>query len=211
MIYENIEIKDSYFELSNQLIERLKKQSLLKKPKLVIGIGGESGSGKSVTAICLKLQLEKLNTPCLILHQDSYFKLPPKENHQKRKQDLSWVGSNEVQLDLLQNHIEQFKSGKEKTIVPVVDYEQNIFLKQVAIFKNQSVLIVEGVYTFLLKQLDYKIFMERNYQDTIEERKMRSREVYDPFVEQVLAIEHAIVFPLKKLADALVRKDYSFE
>lgn len=211
MIYENIEIKDSYFELSNQLIERLKKQSLLKKQKFVIGIAGESGSGKSVTAICLKLLLEKLNISSLILHQDSYFKLTPKENHQKRKQDLSWVGSNEVQLDLLQSHIEQFKSGKEKTTVPVVDYEQNTFLQQVAVFKDQSILIVEGVYAFLLKQLDYKIFIERNYQDTIEERKMRSREVYDPFVEQVLEIEHTIVFPLKKLADAVVRKDYSFE
>jgi len=209
MIHENIEIKESYFKLSTQLIERLKEQSFLNKEKLVIGICGESGSGKSVTAICLKLQLEKLNIPSFILHQDSYFKLPPKENHQKRKLDLSWVGSNEVQMDLLQNQIDQFKSGEEKIIVPIVDYERNMFLQQEVVLKDKSILIVEGVYAFLLTQLDYRIFMERTYQDTIEERKKRSREVYDSFVEQVLEIEHAIVVALKKSADAVVRKDYS--
>lgn len=209
MIYENIDIKESYFKLSNELIKRLKKHSLLKKEKLVIGIGGESGSGKSVTAICLKLQLQKLNISSLILHQDSYFKLPPKENHKKRQEDLSWVGSNEVQLDLIENHIEQFKSGKEKTTVPIVDYKQNIFLQQEAVFKDKLILIVEGVYAFLLSKLDYKIFIEKTYQDTIEDRKKRIREVYDPFVEQVLAIEQAIVLPLKKNADSVVSKDYT--
>jgi len=209
LIYENIEIKDSYFKLSSALIERFKAQTLLKKEKLVIGIGGESGSGKSITAICLKLQLEKINIHSVTLHLDSYFKLAPKENHKKRKADINWVGSNEVNLDLLQSHIKQFKLNKEKIIVPVVDYEKNMFLQEEIFLKDKPILIVEGVYAFLLKQLDYKVFMERTYQDTLKQRKKRNREIYDPFVEQVLQIEQNIVRPFKSFADAVVRKDYS--
>lgn len=209
MIHETIEIKDSYFNLSSELIEKLEEESLLNKEKLVIGICGESGSGKSVTAICLQKELEKLKISSIILHQDSYFKLPPKDNHEKRKTDLNWVGPNEVQMDLLQSHIEEFKAHKEELSVPIVDYEKNIFLHEERNIKDYSVLIIEGVYAFFLDQLDYKIFMERTYKDTLENRKKRTREVYDPFVETVLDIEHSLVLPLRELADATITKKYS--
>lgn len=211
MIKENIILEKKYFDLSSKLIEELEKTSLMKKKKLVIGICGESGSGKSVTAKCLQILLEKQGINAVILHQDSYFIFPPKENHEKRKLDLSWVGPNEVEMDLMQTHIEQFKSHKERITTRVVDYEKNVFLQQDSVFKNKSVLIVEGVYTFLLKELDYKIFIERSYKDTLEKRKERKREVYDPFVERVLAIEHAIVSPLRKLANVKVTKNYAIK
>ena len=209
LIKESILLKEEYFDLSKQLVEMLNKNSLLDKDKLVIGICGESGSGKSVTAKCLQIELGKRNISSFILHQDSYYLLPPKDNHQKRKLDLSWVGSNEINKALLQSHIEQFKSHQEKIIVPVVDYEKNIFIEQQTNIKGKSVLIVEGVYSFLLDHLDYKIFMERTYKETLSKRKKRNREVYDPFVEQVLDIEQSIVKPLNDLADLVVAKNYS--
>ncbi len=209
LINESLILKEEYFELSAGLADDLAKQALLDKNKLVIGVCGESGSGKSVTAKCLQIELEKRNISSVILHQDSYYKLPPKENHEKRKSDLSWVGSNELQMELLQSHIEQFKAEQEKIIVPVVDYEKNIFKEHQTIIKNKTVLIVEGVYAFLLEQLDYKIFMERTYQETLVKRKSRTREVYDPFVEKVLDIEQSIIQPLQDLADVVVTKDYA--
>ncbi len=209
LINEPIHLKKEYFSLSSEIIEALEKSCLLKKDKLVIGICGESGSGKSVTAKCLQIELEKRNIPSIILHQDSYYKLPPKDNHEKRKSDISWVGANEVQIELLQSHIEQFKSHKEKIIVPVVNYKKNIFLEHQVCIKDKSVLIVEGVYAFLLASLDYKIFMERTYKETLEKRAKRNREAYDPFVERVLAIEHATILPHKELANVIVEKNYS--
>lgn len=208
MINESIEIKDEYFELSTALIKRLEQQSLLKKDKLVIGVCGESGSGKSVTAICLQKDLERQNIPAVILHQDSYYKLPPKENHARRKADISWVGYNEVQFDLIRANIEQFRSHAEKMTVPVVDYEKNIFLEREVDIKDTQVLIVEGVYTFIIDEFDYKIYMERNFKDTLENRKKRTRETYDPFVERVLNIEHELILPLREKADVLISKQY---
>lgn len=211
MINEKIILKKKYFDLSAQLIEDMNRHSWLVKDKLVIGVCGESGSGKSVTAKCLKILLEERNIKTSILHQDSYFILPPKENHAKRQADISWVGPNEVQLELLQQHINQFKSHQKNITVPVVDYENNSFSQYELDLKNTSVLIVEGVYSFLQNQLDYKIFIERTYKETQENRKKRSREIYDPFVEQVLSIEHGIIAPLKNKADVLIRKDYSIK
>ena len=207
-INEPLEIKNEYFDLTNELIGQLKSASLLDKEKLVIGIAGESGSGKSVTAKCLQIELEKLNIPSVILHQDCYYKFPPKENHNKRKADINWVGVNEIKLDLFQSHIEQFKSKNKKLTVPVVDYKKNIFSQQEIFIKDKPVLIIEGVYVFFLDNLDFKVFMERTYHETLEKRKARVREVYDPFVEQVLDIEHSLVHSQKKLADVSVSKDY---
>lgn len=210
LINEPLEIKPEYFSVSSELVQRLKNSSLLEKDKLVIGICGESGSGKSVTAKCLQIELEQLNIPSVILHQDCYYKLPPKDNHEKRKADISWVGMNEVKWSLLQQHIEQFKSHEENILVPIVDYKQNTFREQEVSIKNKSVLIIEGVYSFFLKDaMDYKVFMERTYQQTLEKRKARSREVYDQFVEQVLAIEHALIQPLGKSADDYVSENYT--
>ncbi|MFK8101494.1 MAG: uridine kinase [Saprospiraceae bacterium] len=209
LIHEPIELKKEYFSVSTSIIENLAKKMMLQKDKLVIGICGESGSGKSVTAKCLQIELDKLNINSVILHQDSYFKLPPKDNHEKRKSDISWVGSNEVQMDLLQSHIDQFKLEEESIVVPVVDYKNNTFLAYDTSLKGRSVLIVEGVYAFLLDRLDYKIFMERTYKETLEKRKERTREIYDPFVEQVLDIEHALVVPLGKRANTSITSSYA--
>ncbi|MFK7973052.1 MAG: uridine kinase [Bacteroidia bacterium] len=209
MINEHIKINESYFAIPLELIKRMQSQSLFQKEKLVIGICGESGSGKSVTAICLQMELEKQNKSSVILHLDNYFKLPPKDNHNKRKRDLSWVGTKEVCMDLLQSHIQQFLLNKEKVVAPSVDYKKNEFSECELLFKDIPILIVEGVYTLLLKDLDFKVFMERTFIETKEKRKERNREVYDPFVEQVLQIEHNLIKPLAKKADVFVTKDYS--
>jgi len=209
LIKEPLIIKKEYFGTSRKIVEILSDTFSLKKKKIVIGICGESGSGKSVTAKCLQLELEKINIQSIILHQDSYYKLPPRENHKKRKSDLSWVGSTEVKMDLLQSHIQKFRSKEVKINVPILDYVQNRFLNQEVKIDDKSVLIVEGVYSFMLEQLDFKIFMARTYKDTIAKRKERSREIYDPFVEKVLQIEHSEISPMKDFADLIIRKDYS--
>ncbi len=209
MIKESFQLKEEYFSLSLGIIDELKSKSILKKDKFIIGVCGESASGKSITAKCLQIELEKLNINSVILHQDNYYKYTPKENHKKRKADLKWVGFNEVNLNQMQVHVDQFLADQSGITLPVVDYVNNQFLDNKVSFQSVQVLIVEGVYSFLLSGFDYKIFMARTYLETQAKRQARTREVYDPFIEQVLKIENQLIQPLKEKADLIISKDYT--
>jgi uridine kinase len=72
------------------------------------------------------------------------------------------------------------------------------------------VIIAEGTYTSLLKHVDIKVFISRNWLKTLEDRKKRNRgnEVNDPFTELVLATEHKIIAGHKYLADFIINDDY---
>jgi uridine kinase len=63
----------------------------------------------------------------------------------------------------------------------------------------------------LLKHVNTRIFICRNWLDTLElrQKRMRGNEVGDPFIEQVLSIEHKIIAGHKQLADILITKDFS--
>lgn len=208
MIKEPIQLEPKFYELSDEIIKVLKANELLEKSKLVLGICGESGSGKTVTAQCLKERLELQNIKVLILNMDSYFLLPPKDNHLKRKMDISWVGVGEVNLELMSSHISDFKNEKKSFKLPIVDYLKNEFTEKEIDIQTVQVIVIEGVYTFHVNELDFRIFLEADYHDTIETRKARTREVYDPFVEKVLEIEHQIALNQKKQANIVIDKMY---
>lgn len=211
MIIEPIRINDDHFLLSEQIYNELIDKGYFKNNKLSIAICGESGSGKTVTSVCLQQFLEKKNISSVILHLDSYYKLTPKENHEKRKADINWVGVNELNISMIDSHIVQFKSNAEQIKVPVVDYQENKFKETVKYLKDVSVIIIEGVYAFYAKELDYKIFLEKTFKDTLESRMKRTREIYDTFVEKVLEIEHELVVGQKVHADLIVDKDYNIK
>ena len=208
MIKEEIEIKEEYAQLGAQICSTVLPLARLKN-RTVVAVCGESGSGKTVTATILKMQLNKNGVSSYILHLDSYFKLPPKENHKNRLLGLECVGAKEVNLALLQKHVDLFKDGVHQITIPVVDYVNSCFENLELQLNKVDVLIIEGVYSFLLDGVNFGIFMERNYLQTKEIRKQRKREVYDAYVEQILEIEHSIIAPLIKKADMVIDTNYT--
>jgi uridine kinase len=72
-----------------------------------------------------------------------------------------------------------------------------------------DVLIAEGTYTSLLRFADYRVFVDRDYHQTLEARKRRARDTFEPFVVDVLEREHQIISRHKALADAMVTPDFS--
>ncbi len=208
MIGDKIHIKPEYTQTAEAILEASNGHLLA---PCVVAIGGESGSGKSVTAVCLQQVLQNAGIPASILHQDDYFKLPPKSNHLKRLDSFQWIGPNEVHLDLLNNHISEYKQGARQLLKPVVHYQNNEILMEYQTLEANSVLIVEGTYSLMLQNFDLGIFMERNYTQTLEQRKMRQREAFDPFIEKVLEREHQFIAPLKAHAHIMVKTDYSIQ
>ena len=180
------------------------------RTRFTVTIAGQSGSGKSETAVALARALEEQETKSVILQQDDYFVYPPKTNDRTRRKNIDWVGPQEVRLDLLDSHLAAFLEDAQEIRKPLVSYEEDRISEEIVQVKDARVLIAEGTYTTLLATAGSRVFIDRDYRQTRSHREKRSRNVaeLDAFIERVLAIEHAIISGHKARADILVTTDY---
>ncbi len=207
MIGDNIKLNEEYLNLGYQIFNLI-QPTLDVENVTVILIGGESGSGKSTLAYSLKEVLGKNQRPSLILHMDDYFFLPPETNHQARLKDISHVGPQEVNINLMEDHILKAKSRANSIAKPLVNYEQNDIGSEIINAEEISVIIAEGTYGMLIKEGQLRIFLTRNYKDTRQDRVARNRDSIVPFNEKVLEMEHKLIHNHKSLADIIVTKDF---
>lgn len=196
------------------LFIKSKAQAIINQLKLdkgkvaAITIAGESGSGKTTISKAFKEVLEDQGYKVLILHQDNYFKLPPKLNHLARLKDFTHIGPQEVRLSLLDKHIQQVKSGAIRTLfIPYMDWVSDTEKIKQQDVENIDIIIIEGTYTSLLKEADHKIFINTRFQQTRQNRIKRNRETVTDFIEKVLAKESTIINEHQKLADIIIDKD----
>ena len=190
-----------------QIIDAIRRKST----RYTITVAGESGSGKSETGRAMADELEKHGIRSVVLGQDDYFVLPPKANDRERRNDPQWLGPHvEVRLDLMEQNLLSAIQGKREIAKPLVDYDANAIQQETITLDGIRVLIAEGTYTSLLKHVDTRVFIARNWMDTLEDRQKRNRgkEVGDPFTELVLSTEHKIIAGHKQLADFVITKDY---
>lgn len=209
MIGDVIILKKEYLTQAKSIYNSIK--SKLTQDKFVIAIGGESGSGKSVSAKALSLILSENNITNHIIHQDDYFFLPPKTNDLRRRENLANVGIHEVNLEKLSENIHQFKQNQKSIIKPIVNYNENTIAEEKVNLEHIQVLLIEGTYVLSLQELEYKIFIERTYKDTLQQRKNRNRDIIDDFGERVLEIEHHIIKKYHTLAHGIIDKNYNFK
>lgn len=174
----------------------------------VIAVAGESGSGKSVTALCLAHELGASGHATEVLHQDDYFIRPPAANHAHRLADLTSVGPQEVNLVRLRAHVAAFRRGENGVIVPRVDYASDRFDTKPRDFHAVRILIVEGTYVLASVDADIRVFLEASSDDTRERRRDRNRDIDAPIVDQVLAVEHPIIAAQRALADIVIDRDF---
>ena len=179
--------------------------------KYTLTVAGESGSGKSETATAIAEVLDGEQIAPVIFQQDDYFVYPPKSNDQARRKDISWVGPQEVHLDLLDSHLHAFLQGAESVEMPLVIYDDDAITSEIVRLSDAAAAIAEGTYTTLLQNVGTRIFIDRTYEDTRAHREKRKRHAseLDPFIDQVLQIEHGIISAHKARADIIIRNDYS--
>jgi len=187
----------------------LRDFALRDRARPVVGVAGESGSGKSVTATELARALDAAGLRTAVLHQDDYFHLPPRTNHEHRCESLAHVGPHEVNLALLASHVAAFRAGHDVDEAPRVDYPGNRFVARHLPLASCDALVVEGTYVLTLDDLDVRIFLEATHDDTRERRRARNRDIDAPIVDQVLAIEHAIIARQAERADVLIDRDFT--
>ena len=192
---------DRAAEICDLLADRL-------EGRFVVTVAGESGSGKSELAAEIARLLTARGWPTGILQQDDYFVFPPKTNHEMRRRNIEQVGPYEVKLDFLDSNLRSFKRGESPIYKPLVIYDEDRITTEEMDVDGLAVLIAEGTYTSLLEFADFRVFIDRDYRQTLAARKRRARDKWEPFIQDVLEREHRIIAPHKALADLVIAADF---
>jgi uridine kinase len=208
MIGDKIVAKPYHVKAAKEIFAALK--DAVSRGRSTITIAGESGSGKSEIASELAKCFEAAGKKTYVFQQDDYFFYPPKSNHAMREKSITHVGTGEVNLELLDEHLDAFKHPNNKKInKPLVIFEEDRITDEDVDINAYDIAIAEGTYTTSLKNADHRIFIDRTYQDTLEDRKARGRDVIDSFTNRILQIEHEIISKHKELATIIVENNYS--
>jgi len=204
-------VGEEHKNAADLIIERLFNEISAAERRYTITVAGESGSGKSETGQALADALGERGIKALVLQQDDYYVLPPKSNDAARRANFCWVGTSEVRLDLLDQHLGEAREGAPSIVKPLVIYAENLISEETLSLGGIDVVIAEGVYTSLCEHVDRRVFIARNRLETLEHRMKRGREEFDSFIEEVLKKEHEIISQHRAGADVVITRDYDVE
>ena len=204
-------VGEEHKNAAEQIIGRLFDEIATTDRRYTMTVAGESGSGKSETGQALADALGERGKTAVVLQQDDYYVLPPRFNDAARRANFAWVGTTEVRLDLLDQHLGQAREGAASIVKPLVDYDANQIGDETISLEGTEVVIAEGVYTSLCENVDRRVFIARNRLETMEHRMKRGREDFDPFIEEVLVKEHEIISQHRARADAIITREYDVE
>ena len=202
-------IKDHHRKAGRAVADALLNDIEASQGHYFISVAGESGAGKSEIAAAIAEVFNEKDISTYIFQQDDFFVFPPKTNAKKRLEDISWVGTQEVKLELLDEILIAIKNDVTEFEKPLVIFDDDKITEERIKLDNIKVIIAEGTYTTLLENIDCHVFIDRNINDTRESRKERAREAQDDFLEKVLMIEHKIISSNKARANIIINKDFS--
>ncbi len=204
-------VGEEHKNAAEQIIGKLFDEIAGTGRRYTMTVAGESGSGKSETARAIHDELGIRGVKAAILQQDDYYVLPPRSNDAARRANFCWVGTSEVRIDLLDEHLEAAREGAVALVKPLVIYAENLITDEAVALDGVDVVIAEGVYTSLCKNVDRRVFIARNRLETMEHRMRRGREEFDSFIEEVLKAEHEIITQHRGVADVVITREYDVE
>lgn len=180
-----------------------------RKPKMIIGISGESGSGKSELAHVIAKGLRKHGIFAKPLHIDNYYRILPLLRTEWRKSNgiEKVVGYGEYDWDTIYRNITEFKEGKMST-GPCVDLVTEQVDQLSTDYSTVDMLIIDGLYAIKTEGVDLAVFIELTYHETKKAQVVRGKEPQNEYRMAVLEQEHKMVSALCEKADVLINKDY---
>jgi uridine kinase len=194
-----------------ELIAKKVLEEKNKKPKnykFIVGISGESGSGKSEVSHSLGLRLKKEHLRVKVIHTDNYYTVPPLLLSEWRKaKGIETVGISEYDWNLISRNIQDFKEDRE-SMMPLIDIIPEQIDKLITDFKKIDLLIVDGLYAIKSDGIDLRVFIELTNADiALAGNNVESMEKSE-FALSVQEKEHQNVVALKPLSDLIINKAY---
>jgi len=188
--------------------------------RLIVGIGGESGAGKTEIAHCLGIGLRRHRLWSALLPGDVFFRLPPSANHEARLAadragDLAdYIGpSREIDLEALDDTLAEAADLRTTAVLCPSDCRPLAGRRYARVPLDLSrcqVVFVDLTYSMLLRAPALRIFLESDYLERREYIRRRNT-ARDPdqdfaFILRVLAIEHEQIQRTAVHADLSVDK-----
>jgi len=206
MLEDVLLIEEKHRKVAAGIVEEILKN---KKPKYVVAISGESGSGKSELTHLVAKGMRKYGIFAKPIHLDNFFKSLPLERRDWRQKNGvdRVVGLGEIDWEAVQQTVEDFKNGR-KSNMPCVDLVTEQVDRITTDFAGIEMIVVDGLYGINTEGVDLRVFIELTYLETKKAQTSRGKEKSDDLRMLVLKAEHKAVQSLKPKADFLVNMDY---
>jgi uridine kinase len=187
-------------------------QSLGKHSRLVIGVAGGSGSGKTTV---VRRIVEALGPDCVsILDHDRYYR----DRLDLRLEDrtaLNYDHPDSLETDLMVRHVAELKAGRAVE-APLYDFARYVRRTTTETVAPRRAIIVEGILIFadaaLRAQMDIKVFVDtdddtrfiRRLRRDVAERGRTMDSVIDQYLATVKPMHLEFVEPSKRYADVII-------
>ncbi|MCD4769097.1 MAG: hypothetical protein K8R35_02885 [Bacteroidales bacterium] len=192
-------------------IHKFVKKALKKKNnryRYIVGISGESGSGKSELAHALAKLLKNDNIRVKIIHTDNYYKVQPLLREEwRRNKGFDMIGLDEYDWVKIRKTIRDFREEQE-CVLPCIDLIPEQVDKLITDFSKIDLLIIDGLYAIDAPDIDMRVFIDLTYQETKINQIIRMKESLSDFRMHILEREHQAVTSLKPKSDLIVGKSY---
>ena len=179
--------------------------------RIVLGIAGGTGSGKTTLAKGIK---EALGDDAVLLCHDYYYNKNAEMPYEQRC-ILNYDHPESLETDLMIEHVNELKEGRSIQR-PVYSFVTHTRLEETIEVKPAKVIIIEGVLLFedteLRDVMDIKVYVDtdsdirlsRRIKRDVNERGRSLNSVLDQYVNTVKPMHEQFVEPSRKYADVII-------
>lgn len=174
LAYDNKAPQPIFTEIKYDFIQRFSKR-LIQQPnkKIMIGITGESASGKSTICNKIKNVVEKFQMPVTILNTDNYFndisdliaKFGTFDTLRDNGYDVD--SPNSFQLDVLKSDLSKISTGEDIYCPEYLLNGTGVSVPHAKLVPSNKIIVVEGMasmYGDNMDLFDVKIYVETDFE-----------------------------------------------
>ena len=210
MLGDILLINDMHKEAAQSICDKVlaERETKEERYRYVVGISGESGSGKSELAHALGSCLKQKDIRVKVIHTDNYYRIQPLLREEwRRNKGFDKIGIDEYDWVKIRKTLRDFKEEQE-CVLPCIDLIPEQVDKLITDFSKIDLLIVDGLYAINAVDIDMKVFIDLTYHETKINQIIRMKEALSDFRLGILEREHQSVATLKSQAHLVVDKSY---
>jgi uridine kinase len=210
MLGDILLINDMHKEAANAICDKVLADLETREDRYryIVGISGESGSGKSELSHALGKALKEHHIRVKVVHTDNYYNIQPLLREEwRRNKGFDMIGLDEYDWTKIKKTIRDYKEAQE-CMMPCVDLIPEQVDRLIVDFEKIDFLIVDGLYAINAPDIDLRIFIDLTYHETKINQIIRMKEAMTDFRLNILEREHQTVRTLRPKADLIIDKSY---